>query len=165
MPTVSGELPPRHGIRACTLRVPLPTQVGAGQSADACTGEPVNGTDQNPLKTSQNEPQLTTNHAETGATGTYRSTPQGGRSRSWRKLSTVDDVRLFLRQLILQTKAAGPLDTKKAAVLGQLALYLLKTIEVGELEERILRLEAEQDGHGNDRTIHIRVGGPHDETA
>lgn len=118
----------------------------------------MNITDQNLTKTGQDEPILTEKPAKTGVAGTNRSTPQGGRSRSWRRLSTVDDVRLLLRQLILQTKAAGPLDTKKAAVLGQLALYVLKTIEVGELEERILRLEAEQQDCQDDRTIMIKVG-------
>lgn len=95
---------------------------------------------------------------------TKPSTPQGGRSRGWRKLETAGDVQRFIRLLILETKA-GRLDVKKAAVLGQLSLYLLKTIEVGEFEERVLALEAEQNGRGTDRTIHIRVGGRNDETA
>jgi hypothetical protein len=63
--------------------------------------------------------------------------PRGG---NWSKLETPGDVRRLLRWLILQTKA-NKLDVKKAGVMGQLAIYLLKTLEVSDLEQRLRTLE------------------------
>jgi hypothetical protein len=66
------------------------------------------------------------------------ATPPGG--GSWSKLETPGDVRRFLRWLILQTKT-DKIDTRKAGVMGQLGLYLLKTLEVSDLEARLAELE------------------------
>lgn len=66
-----------------------------------------------------------------------KSTPPGGR---WTRLETPGDVRRYLKWLILETKA-DRLDVKKAGVLGQLGLYLLKTIEVSNLAARVAEME------------------------
>jgi hypothetical protein len=49
-------------------------------------------------------------------------------------------VRRYLRWLILQTKA-DKIDTRKAGVMGQLGLYLLKSMEVADLETRLSKIE------------------------
>ena len=51
------------------------------------------------------------------------------------------------------------MDLKRANCLTFIGCSLLRAIEVSELENKILALEAEQDGRGNDRTIRISVGG------
>ena len=106
------------------------------------------------------------NGTETNAMTTQAKieSPQGGRSRGWQKLKTAGDVQRFLRFLILETKA-GRIDVKKAAVLGQLGCYILRAVEVADLEERILRLEADQQNTPGDRSIRIFVGGKRDEIA
>jgi len=63
--------------------------------------------------------------------------PRGG---TWTKLESAGDVRRFLRWLILQTKA-DKLDVKKAGVMGQLGLYLLKSLETSDLEARLAAIE------------------------
>jgi|GEM_PF-2629198 len=65
-------------------------------------------------------------------------TPPGG--GNWAKLENAGDVRRFLRWCILQTKA-DKLDTRQAGVLGQLGLYLLKTLEASDFEHRLERIE------------------------
>jgi hypothetical protein len=65
-------------------------------------------------------------------------TPPGG--GNWSKLETPGDVRRYLRWLILQTKA-DKVDVRKAGVMGQLGLYLLKTLEVSNFEGRLARIE------------------------
>jgi hypothetical protein len=65
-------------------------------------------------------------------------TPPGG--GNWSKLETPGDVRRYLRWLILQTKT-DKVDVRKAGVMGQLGLYLLKTLEVSNLEVRLTDLE------------------------
>ena len=66
-----------------------------------------------------------------------KNTPPGGQ---WSRLATPGDVRRYLRWLILQTKA-DKIDTRKAGVMGQLGLYLLKTLEVSDLAARLAELE------------------------
>ena len=97
-------------------------------------------------------------------TGTNSDTPQGGRSRSWRKLETAGDVQRFLRYLILETKS-GRIDVKKSAVLGQLACYMLRAVEVADLESRIADLEANDQNQTGNRSIKIFVESRHDQTA
>jgi hypothetical protein len=63
--------------------------------------------------------------------------PRGG---SWSKLESPGDVRRYLRWLILQTKT-DKVDVRKAGVMGQLGLYLLKTLEVSDLEARLSEME------------------------
>jgi hypothetical protein len=65
------------------------------------------------------------------------SPPRGGH---WSRLATPGDVQRYLRWLILQMKA-DKIDTRKAGVMGQLGLYLLKTLEVSDLEARLGELE------------------------
>lgn len=83
-----------------------------------------------------------------------KGTPPGG---SWTKLETPGDVRRFLRWLILSTKN-GKTDAKKAGVLGQLAIYMLKAMEDSTLEQRIRDIERlldeEQHEAGNSVTHH-----------
>jgi hypothetical protein len=67
--------------------------------------------------------------------------PRGG---NWSKLETPGDVRRFLRWLILQTKE-DKIDTRKAGVLGQLGLYLLKSIEVATIVAQVASLEQRLD--------------------
>jgi hypothetical protein len=117
----------------------LPADDGPIRSADACRkAEAMNGAEPNPATPSTNP-----------------RTPQGARSRGWQKLQSAGDVQRFLRFLILETKA-GRIDVKKSAVLGQLACYLLRAVETADLEERICRLEGEQDVQG-DRGVRIVV--------
>jgi hypothetical protein len=51
--------------------------------------------------------------------------PQGG---TWARLESPGDVRHYMRWLILQTKV-DKVDVRKASVMGQLGLYLLKAME------------------------------------
>jgi hypothetical protein len=67
-------------------------------------------------------------------------TPQGGTIEDWEKLSTVGDVRRFLRWLILQAKDEH-IDRQLAAVLGQLGCYVLKALEMGGLDAGIAKRE------------------------
>src|SRR5215210_7416920 len=69
------------------------------------------------------------------------SPPRGGH---WQKLETSGDVRRFLRWLILETKA-DKIDTRKAGVMGQLGIYLLKSIEVAVLAAQVEALEHRLD--------------------
>jgi hypothetical protein len=72
--------------------------------------------------------------------------PRGGR---WTKLESTGDVARLLRWLILQTKA-DKIDAKKASVMGQLALYLMKALETSDLEARLATLErALEEPHGS----------------
>lgn len=83
--------------------------------------------------------------------------------RSWQKLETAGDCRRFFRWLLLEVRR-GKMDLKRANCLTFIGCSLLRSIEVSDLESKILALEAsQQDGH-HDRTIHIRVGGRPDET-
>jgi hypothetical protein len=58
------------------------------------------------------------------------------RAGVWENLETVGDVKRFFRWCILSVRD-GSLDTKKGSCLGQLGLYLLKTIEAGDFEKRL----------------------------
>jgi hypothetical protein len=56
-----------------------------------------------------------------------------------------------LRWLILQTKA-DKVDVRKASVMGQLGLYLLKALETSDFESRLAKIEQAleaEDPHGN----------------
>lgn len=82
-----------------------------------------------------------------------KDTPPGGR---WTQLETPGDVRRFLRWLILQTKA-DKVEVRKAGVLGQLALYLLKSLEVSDLSDRMAKIEAALEAteeHGDTSSTH-----------
>jgi hypothetical protein len=68
--------------------------------------------------------------------------PQG--VSEWQTLATAADVRRFLRWCILSVRAQT-LDAKVAATLGQLGCYLVKTIEVGDIESRLEALEAARE--------------------
>lgn len=96
------------------------------------------------------------NHSTTG------TNPSPLPPRSWQKLETAGDCRRFFRWLLLEVKK-GKVDLKKANTLTFIGCSLLRSIEVSDLESKILALEAEQDGP-HDRTIHIRVGGPDEAT-
>lgn len=75
--------------------------------------------------------------------------PRGG---NWTKLESPGDVRRYLRWLILQTKA-DKLDTRKAGVMGQLGLYLLKTLEASDFATRITEMERRLE-HSETITLH-----------
>src|SRR5438105_4014850 len=77
--------------------------------------------------------------------------PQGRATTEWESLQTVGDVRRFLRWLILEAKD-NRVDRQLAAVLGQLACYSLKTLEIAELANRLAKLE-EQVRKKNGATI------------
>lgn len=83
--------------------------------------------------------------------------------RSWQKLESAGDCRRFFRWLLLEVKR-GKMDLKRANCLTFIGCSLLRAIEVSELENKILALEADQQDTQADRTIHIRVGGRPDET-
>jgi hypothetical protein len=68
-------------------------------------------------------------------------TPRGG---NWSDLATPGDVQRFLRWLILSV-TTDKMDTKKSAVLGQLGLYLLRTLEVSDLASQIADIEERLD--------------------
>ena len=78
--------------------------------------------------------------------------------RSWSRLETAGDCRRFFRWLLLEVKR-GRMDLKKANSLAFIGGQLLRAVEVADLEQRILQIEAEQDSP-IDRTIRIRVEGP-----
>lgn len=84
--------------------------------------------------------------------------------RSWQKLETIGDCRRGLRWIFMQTKA-GKLDSRKAATMAVILSYIVKTVELEDLEARILALEADQQNTQGDRTIRIFVGGKRDEIA
>jgi hypothetical protein len=79
-----------------------------------------------------------------------KSTPKGG---NWSDLETVGDVKRFLRWLILST-TTDKMETKKSSVLGQLSLYLLKTMEVSDMEARLADLERRLDRSQENHTQH-----------
>ena len=60
-----------------------------------------------------------------------------------RRLKSGADVRRYLAHLIHSTES-GEIDHRIAGKLGYLSNLLLKAIEVGEIEERLLRLEQAQ---------------------
>lgn len=78
--------------------------------------------------------------------------------RSWQKLETAGDCRRFFRWLLLEVKR-GKMDLKRANCLTFIGCSLLRSIEISELENKILALEAEQQDGRVDRTIHISVKG------
>ncbi len=80
-------------------------------------------------------------------------TPQGG--NAWRKLDSFTDTKSFIRHLILETKR-GRIDTRKAAVLGQLACYMIKAIECSDIEGRLAQLEADR-GSNDGGVLNISV--------
>src|SRR5262249_7276936 len=67
-----------------------------------------------------------------------KSPPRGGR---WTVLATPGDVQRLFRYLILQVKA-DTIDQKKAGLMGQLGIYLLKSMQVGAESELLRRLDA-----------------------
>lgn len=60
-----------------------------------------------------------------------------------RRLKTGADVRRYLAHLIHFTES-GEIDHRIAGKLGYLSNLLLRAIEVGEIEDRLLRLEQAQ---------------------
>jgi hypothetical protein len=114
----------------------------SGNSAHVCTHEAwMSATEPNTVTTQPNP----------------HDPPGRERARPWRRLDTPADCKRFIAFLIRETKS-GRIDVKKAAVLGQLALYLIKAIEVSDLAERIARLEGEAAPPSiEDRTIRIYV--------
>jgi hypothetical protein len=83
-------------------------------------------------------------------------TPRGG--GNWSKLATPGDVQRYLRWLILQTKA-DKMDTRKASVMGQLGLYLLKTLEVSDLAAQVAEMEKRLDNEA--AAVTDEVGSSH----
>jgi hypothetical protein len=73
----------------------------------------------------------------------------------WTNLDTVGDVKRFLRWLVLST-GGDKMESKKSSVLGQLSLYLLKTMEVSDMEARLnemeQRLDRTQGNHQHDNS-------------
>jgi hypothetical protein len=79
----------------------------------------------------------------------------------WSDLATPGDVRRCLRWVILGT-ASDKLDVRKAGVMGQLCLYMLKAIEMETLTDRLAAIE-----HRLDQTEHsqnVIFYEPHDPT-
>ena len=68
-------------------------------------------------------------------------TPRG--VREWQALESVGDVKRFLRWVILSMRA-DRLDRQDAAVFTQVANTLLRAIEGNDWEQRIERLEQQQ---------------------
>src|SRR4051812_5447377 len=66
-----------------------------------------------------------------------KRTPRGA---SWKKLQTPGDVSRLLRKLILDT-LADRLDVKTANCVGQLAVCLLKSLELSTLADRMANIE------------------------
>lgn len=71
----------------------------------------------------------------------------------WKKLDTAGDVKRFLRQIILQAYA-DKMPAKKAHILGQLGLFMLKAIEVADLEGQLLQLEEHRARVDETRSTH-----------
>jgi hypothetical protein len=67
-----------------------------------------------------------------------KGTPRGGR---WTRLQSPGDVARLLRWVILETKE-DRVSVTKANCLGQLALCLLKSLEVSVLADRMARIES-----------------------
>jgi hypothetical protein len=63
-----------------------------------------------------------------------------GGVKAWQALATVGDTKRFLRWVILSARNQS-MSTGQAAVFGQLALAMLKTIEVSDFEQRLCILE------------------------
>jgi len=98
---------------------------------------------------------------KTAATMQVLDTPS---PRSWSKLETAGDVRRFFRWLLLEVKR-GRMDLKKANSLAFIGGQLLRAVEMADLEQRILAIEAERQGGSNDQTVYIKVVAGNDETA
>jgi hypothetical protein len=82
-----------------------------------------------------------------------KSTPRGP---SWKKLQSPGDCNRLLRKLILDT-LADRMDIRKANCMGQLALILLRSLELSTLADRIADIEkvlndTEEHGHGAEHT-------------
>jgi hypothetical protein len=60
----------------------------------------------------------------------------------WQSLETVADIRRFFRWCVLSVRSQT-LDKGTAAVLTQLGLGLLRTVETGTLRDRVARLEGD----------------------
>jgi len=61
----------------------------------------------------------------------------------WQKLETIGDVKRFFRWCILSVRDQT-LETRDAAVLGQLGGYLMRAVEGSDLEARLAALETQQ---------------------
>lgn len=72
----------------------------------------------------------------------------------WKQLETAGDVRRFLAWCIHGVREQS-LDPKTAAIMGQLGSFLLKAVEVAELESRLEKIERTLEVE--DR--HARAGG------
>ena len=68
--------------------------------------------------------------------------PQG--VAEWQELNTAGDVRRFLKWIVHSMRNQS-LDRADAATLGQLACYIVRTIETTDLETRIHSLEEKYD--------------------
>ena len=58
----------------------------------------------------------------------------------WQNLDTAGDVKRFLRWIILSMRDRT-LESKDAAVMGQIGSYLLKALESSDIEDRMSRIE------------------------
>jgi hypothetical protein len=63
-----------------------------------------------------------------------------GGVRDWQALDSAGDVKRFLRWVILSARSQT-MTTSQAAVFGQLALAMLRTMETSDLEARLEQLE------------------------
>lgn len=64
----------------------------------------------------------------------------------WKRLESAGDVRRFLAWCIHSIRDQT-LDPKTAAIMGQLGSFLLKAVEVSDLEGRMARLEHALDNN------------------
>ena len=83
-----------------------------------------------------------------------------GGVKDWSALATVGDTKRFLRWVILSARNQT-MTTSQAAVFGQLALAMLKTVETADLEERIATLERMAATLGQERTGTWELGNGH----
>lgn len=58
----------------------------------------------------------------------------------WAALNTIGDAKRFIAWCIHSVRDQS-MDTRTAATLGQLALYLMKAMETSDFEERLARIE------------------------
>ena len=78
--------------------------------------------------------------------GTMQNTPKPQhkndplRGARWEDLATPGDIQRYLRWIILQTKA-DKMDVRKASIMGQLGLYMLRVLEVTQMEAKLLAME------------------------
>jgi hypothetical protein len=73
--------------------------------------------------------------------------------RQWQKLDSAGDVKRFLAWCIHSVRDKS-LDPKAAAIMGQLGSFLLKAVEVADLEDRMGKIERSLNEERNGSASH-----------